>query len=75
MKKRTTLYVDADLLSKFKLKCQQDGIPMSRQYEHLIRGYLHDEPSDERMTVTDSMSVDLNNTVEAKSWIRQKLGL
>jgi hypothetical protein len=44
-----------------------------------IKNYLEDDIKEERvfddMTVTDSMSVNLNQNVEEKSWIRQKLNL
>ena len=78
MKKRTTIYVDADLFSKFKEKCSENNTSMSRQYEKLMRSYITDiNPTDDRMTVTDTMSVSLERPrqKEEKSWIKRKLHL
>ena len=74
-----TVRVDTQKYELFKRKCKSEDTNMT----WVIRGWINDyiKKSDDNVTVTDTMDVDLTRRVErleakeGKSWIRRKLGI
>ena len=84
MKQRMTVEIDKNLHLLFKSKCAIENVSMSGVIVQAIKDYLEDDIKDpetdnkrvfDDMTVTDTMSVDLQHQVEDKSWIKRKLNL
>ncbi len=71
MKKRTTFEVEDELHSQFKSKCSREHTTMSNVLNKAIKAYL--EESDDNVTVTDTMTVDLQAPAERESWIKKIL--
>ena len=74
-----TVRVDTQKYELFKRKCKSEDTNMT----WVIRGWINEyiKKSDDNVTVTDTMDVDLTRRVErleakeGKSWIRRKLGI
>ena len=77
MRKSINVVMDEELHQKLKSKCKSEGITITKVISDLVTSYVDGDYSyaprrlinNNEMTVTDSMSVNLNNKVcEEKSW-------
>ena len=71
MKKRLTFEIDDKLHHEFKVKCSKEHTSMGRILNKAVLAYLNE--TQDNVTVTDTMTVDLQAPAERESWIKKIL--